>query len=122
MAGYVRITSTLPIIDVDDSLWTLYVRDPGPDASIAIQICDGFDYDEKRDPAVRNHEFDGEFHEGDVHMFLDADAASRLLGQLAWAFNGGSAEPTDAGLRVVNDREPVGRFCLPDCADCESDP
>jgi hypothetical protein len=106
------MTCTPPVIDIDGSMWSVFVRDQGPDASVAIQVCEGFDYNENRSPAARIHQFDGDFHEGDLHLFLDNDAAARLLTQLGWAFSEKAAEseppsaeqPLTAGLRVV-DRE-----------------
>ena len=92
MPGYKRITSTLPIVDIDGSLWSVFVRNQGLDAEIAIQVCEGFDFDPKREDPCRSHEFDGEWHEGDTHLFLDTDAASRLLAQLRDAFDHRTAE------------------------------
>ncbi len=92
MADYKRITSTLPIVDIDGSLWSVFVSNQGPDAEIAIQVCDGFDVDPSRRQSHRSHEFDGEWHEGDLHLFLDTDAASRLLAQLRDGFDHRTAE------------------------------
>lgn len=81
-----RITCTLPVIDIDGALWTLWASDPGPDAEVAIQICEGFDFGPQSD-TYRSHEYDGKWHEGDMHLFLDNDAAHRLLSQLRNAFD-----------------------------------
>ena len=82
MTDYTRITSTVPILDIDASLWSVFVRNQGSDAEIMIQVCDGFDFDPKSEQPHHSHEFDGEWHDGDLHLFLDTDAASRLLTQL----------------------------------------
>lgn len=131
MAGYVRMTCTPPVIDIDGSMWSVFVRDQGPDASLLIQVCEGFDHDANRTPAVRNHEYDGEFHDGDLHLHLENDAAYRLLFQLQTAFDdpGRTAGIIEAlseviGVRANRDGEPRsgGRFCLADCPTCEPDP
>ena len=88
MAKYKRVTNTPPVIDIDGSMWTLFVRNRGFDAEIAFQICAGFDFDAERETPCRSHKFDGEWHEGDTHLFLDNDAAIRLLCQLQHAFDG----------------------------------
>jgi hypothetical protein len=102
MAKYMRLTNTPPIVDIDDSLWTLFVRNRGFDAEVAIQICTGFDFDPDREQPYRAHKFDGEWHEGDTHLFLETDAALRLLGQLQYAF--GTGERNRAVDDVVADQ------------------
>jgi hypothetical protein len=92
MSGYKRMTNTPPVIDVDGSLWTVMARNQGPGVEVGIQICDGFDLDENREQPCLDHEFDGEWHDGDTHLFLDNDAASRLLQQLQQAFHDRIAE------------------------------
>ena len=87
MGNYKRLTNTPPIVDIDDSLWTVFVLNRGLDAEVAIQICDGFDFDRDRQKSIRYHKFDGGWHEGDMHLFLGNDAAVRLLCQLQHAFN-----------------------------------
>jgi hypothetical protein len=129
MAGFVRMTNTPPVIDVDGALWSVFVSDQGADASLVIQICGGFDHDANRIPAVRNHEFDGEFHDGDLHLYLENDAAYRLLFQLQAAFDEpdrtaglveAMAEVIDVRANRGGEPRPNGRFCFADCADCES--
>ncbi len=78
-----RITCTPPVIDVDGSLWSVFVIGQGLAVSVAIQVCDGVDHG----PDYNSHDYDGEWHDGDTHLFLDRAAASRLLGQLGQALD-----------------------------------
>lgn len=84
-----RLFGTPPIVDVDGSLWSVFVTDQGPDATIAIQVCDGFTVD--KDGRPHSHPFDGDWHEGDLHLFLDNANADRLFFQLREAFDSRNA-------------------------------
>ena len=122
MAGYQRIVNTPPILDGDGSLWTVSVCNQGPDATIVIQVCDGITTtarDAEQGSDYQTHDFDGEFHNGDLHLFLDNAAAYRLLFQLEHAFADTTpGRPTAAGADA--EPRPAGRFCFADCPDCES--
>jgi len=86
---YRRLTGSLPVIDIDGALWSVFVTRQGFDAEIAIQVCDGL----SRGPdGVHSHQFDGEWHDGDIHLFLDTDAANRLLCLLREAFGKPTAD------------------------------
>jgi hypothetical protein len=93
----------VPVIDIDGSLWSVFVRNQGPDAEIMIQVCDGIDFADK---PLGSHQFDGEWHDGDLHLFLDTEAAYRLLTQLRDAFDHRNMRP--AGTTEFK-RPPVSR-------------
>lgn len=87
MSAEGRITCTPPVIDVDGSLWSVFVTGQGSDAGISIQVCDGIG--DGRLDGSRGHPFDGEWHDGggDIHLHLDRAAAHRLLCQLSKALD-----------------------------------
>ncbi len=91
-----RITCTPPVIDIDGSLWSVFVTEQGPDAHVAIQVCDGCDYG----PDFKSHGYDGEWHDGDTHLFLDRAAANWLLGQLRQALDDSDYVAAKASARA----------------------
>lgn len=90
-----RLTGTPPVIDIDGALWSVFVADQGPDAQIGIQVCDGLSHGPD---GCHSHEYDGEWHDGDLHLFLDNDAANRLLSLLSEAFTTRTADCACEGV------------------------
>lgn len=93
-----RLTGTPPVIDIDGAMWSVFVTDQGPDARIAIQVCEGFSH---RPDGCSFHDYDGEWHDGDIHLFIDNDAAYRLLSLLREAFTPPTAECVCEGVATT---------------------